>query len=115
MGTQPGAITINPLGDLSRHSQALTDGVRDNRPADRRGLTEPSQLNVGIVVVGALWDGILGTYRSCPRQLLLCLTWSECLNVLVNKLGGEYSLALQRLPVVVSAVEGIKLCTAICK
>lgn len=59
-----------------------------------------------MIVIGAFWEGILDSCRSCPRQLLLCFVQSECLNVLVNILGGEAGPALQ----VISAVEGINSC-----
>lgn len=65
-----------------------------------------------MIVIGAFWEGILDSCRSCPRQLLLCLAQSECLNVLVNILDGESVPAFQRLPLVISAAEGIKLCIA---
>lgn len=62
-----------------------------------------------MIAIEALWEGILDSCRSCLRQLLLCLAQSECLNALVNIPDGESVPALQRLPLVIAAAEGIKL------
>lgn len=91
-----------------------TDGPRDwletAEQLERRWLTEPPQFNFWMIVIGALWEGILDSCRRCLRQLLPCLAQSECLNVLVNILREESGPALQRVPVVISAAERIKLC-----
>lgn len=115
----PRPISTDCLGAPGRPRQALHRWgealAGDSRPAGKEVIDWTITVKCWHYCCRSSLGGILGSCRSCPRQLLLCLAWSECLNVLFNKLGGECSLALQRLPVLVSAVEGIKLCTILGK